>query len=1486
MAPKILCAGSQEKVFITFVNFSQPVDVMFAVMENEETSLVVTPLKVFKTPCGCVEIDLPVIDKPRMVVSLIMYAKRTMMQCEEFEIVDSIKVYLDACNSETFIETDKPMYKPGQKVQFRVLTLLSDLRPDLTEVSKIWIEAPAGIHMAQWLSVKTVDGLIDLSMPMSTDPPMGEWKIKVRHHDREFTQTFTVGEYVLPKFEVMIKGPDYVLAPGGEEDIMVCGKYTHGQPVRGSIKLHVSVSSNQNAKLEQSADTDMYGCHIFEVNLRDIPWDIVGYINPSYTKLVIKAEFEEAATRTVIEKTVDDIMITEIPLELKFSVPSTFKPGLPFSGMLLFNDPVGNPLAGETSLIVATAGKPEDLLNEIVISNDRGIAFFTIEDVPLDVEYISLTAVSDGLTPDKKSRANSHVKPQYSPSKSFLHIDPVNERAEVNSYQTLTIHMTSQEPEYNGVYLHTVMMARGNILLDVESIIPPEEIDAFRRPGQYGIYPVNTDDMGMKEYVYSMHMIASDVPIHILQKDKVKTTRRRFKVSYDMSPSVTVMAYYVRNNGEVVADTVTIPVEEVFQNQVDINFAEYVKQPGENTTLNILAKPSSLCAYGVVDKSVHLLGGDNRITKEKVFKALEDLQLSAEGGFAETHSKRCSGGGGYGRAMPMFGGGGGFPGPSPSLMDASQSFKDLGVVYLTNLQVETAPCPEVVPVFYRGPMLEDGMPVPVAMPMLAMAEGSPMIAEAAMAVTAVEGGGAPDVRSYFPETWLYNIKRVNSDGEAQISIQLPHTITEWVGHGFCTSTRFGAGVSDLTRLTAFQPFFVDMTLPYSVIRNEYVPVTVLVFNYVAKCLVVELTLQPSSHFEIDEQNRKAHICVCGGQSGPSSFYIKAVTIGTVPIEVRAVSVVDSDDWCQGQEMDTSEDGFSDAIRKPLLVKPEGVETEQVFSAYFCPDDYEGGRYEEVISLQDLPDNYVSGSERGIVTVTGDMLGPTIDNLDHLLRIPTGCGEQNMIGFVPNIFVLHYLKGINKLPKDVEAKAKENMEIGYQRELNYQHSDGSYSAFGDRDPSGSTWLTAFVVRSFLQAKHYIYVDQRDLDKSMGWLRRQQRADGCFESHGQVIHKDMMGSVNDEVTLTAYVVISLIEAEVAYNDAQIKKAIGCLESKIDINSADMYTLAIASYAFILSGHPHKDDILARLAMLAVDSDDGVRHWEGRPEPVPEGERPPYLHHQASSQHIEITSYVLLTYIRAYAKTQALVYGNPVARWIVGQRNANGGFASTQDTVMALQALAEYGMMAYVGSHQNVKLQIKFSCEPHTHWKYVRDHNRLLLQTLPVPQVPVQIKMNATGPGCAMTQVIVTYNVYPEEPKVPPFAIRFEYSESRDNNPAPCSTFSVNVCARYNGEDEFSNMAVLQVRMVSGFEADANAIRMLRSLPPPNLKRVEEEGKDVFFYFDQLGHEETCVDFLARRDIFVKAPRDGVITVFDYYEKALSSSQLYNFECHGVA
>lgn len=37
------------------------------------------------------------------------------------------------------------------------------------------------------------------------------------------------------------------------------------------------------------------------------------------------------------------------------------------------------------------------------------------------------------------------------------------------------------------------------------------------------------------------------------------------------------------------------------------------------------------------------------------------------------------------------------------------------------------------------------------------------------------------------------------------------------------------------------------------------------------------------------------------------------------------------------------------------------------------------------------------------------MGPVMANLDSLVQMPYGCGEQNMINFVPNIVAVNYMK---------------------------------------------------------------------------------------------------------------------------------------------------------------------------------------------------------------------------------------------------------------------------------------------------------------------------------------------------------------------------------------------------------------------------------------------------------------------------------------------
>lgn len=59
----------------------------------------------------------------------------------------------------------------------------------------------------------------------------------------------------------------------------------------------------------------------------------------------------------------------------------------------------------------------------------------------------------------------------------------------------------------------------------------------------------------------------------------------------------------------------------------------------------------------------------------------------------------------------------------------------------------------------------------------------------------------------------------------------------------------------------------------------------------------------------------------------------------------------------------------------------------------------------------------------------------MQNLQNLLQMPYGCGEQNMVLFVPNIYVLNYLNETQQLSETIKSKAIGYLVSGEQFYLN-------------------------------------------------------------------------------------------------------------------------------------------------------------------------------------------------------------------------------------------------------------------------------------------------------------------------------------------------------------------------------------------------------------------------------------------------------------------
>lgn len=90
--------------------------------------------------------------------------------------------------------------------------------------------------------------------------------------------------------------------------------------------------------------------------------------------------------------------------------------------------------------------------------------------------------------------------------------------------------------------------------------------------------------------------------------------------------------------------------------------------------------------------------------------------------------------------------------------------------------------------------------------------------------------------------WTLYSHSSSSSGVAEMEMAVPDTITEWKAGALCLSNDTGLGLSSVVPLQAFQPFFVELTLPYSVIRGEAFILTATVLNYLPTSMRVNTFL--------------------------------------------------------------------------------------------------------------------------------------------------------------------------------------------------------------------------------------------------------------------------------------------------------------------------------------------------------------------------------------------------------------------------------------------------------------------------------------------------------------------------------------------------------------------------------------------------------------------------------------------------------------------
>ncbi|KAM9115091.1 complement C3-like [Pangshura tecta] len=703
-----------------------------------------------------------------------------------------------------------------------------------------------------------------------------------------------------------------------------------------------------------------------------------------------------------------------------------------------------------------------------------------------------------------------------------------------------------------------------------------------------------------------------------------------------------------------------------------------------------------------------------------------------------------------------------------------------------------------------------------------------------------------------------------------INKYLPDSITTW--HILAVSLRKDKGlcVSEPYEVLVKVPFFVDLRLPHSVVRNEQLELRAVVHNYHEDeeelQVLVELPYQEQLCSPArQEKSFRQRLRVPRGSSGPCASVVVPLELGSVMVELRALA--------QGL-------GFRDIVRRMLNVQVGGEIRRLSQSIILNP---KGQLQQELVRGHHL-ENLVPDTDAEVfISVQGDLLGETLvgglrsSTLQKLITLPYGCVEQNIFSVTPNIILTHYLdttKQWDQIGVELRDQAVENIAHGYARQRGYRERDGSYKPY--QGSTGSTWLTAYILKVFAMALRLgTAISPSELCASARWLIGQrQEPSGRFREDAAIYTPAMQGgyrSSNADASLTAFVLVALKEAEsICGNRVNelphgLQKAQGYLESRLR-NLQNPYSVAISSYALALVNSPLANAVLDNFA-----SHDRT-HW-----PVDQ-------HMDRSLYSIEATAYGLL---------QKLTLGrfeetHPIVRWLVESREFGGGYESTQTTVIGMQALAQYRAATPTEKVVDLKVRVSTPTRKLPELWHIDNSNAYLQRSSSKKYYAHEaLNITASGTGTGTVTLLTVYHTLPpaREPECQAFwlAVTVEDVPEDKKKQDDINTFRLRLQARSLGLRD-ATMTIIDISLLTGFEPNLGDLKQLTNSVEQYIFLFESKGtmsnNSVVLYFTQISNQtDTEVGFRIHQRSQLGMLQPAVVTIYEYYEPARRCSRFYN-------
>jgi uncharacterized protein YfaS (alpha-2-macroglobulin family) len=363
----------------------------------------------------------------------------------------------------------------------------------------------------------------------------------------------------------------------------------------------------------------------------------------------------------------------------------------------------------------------------------------------------------------------------------------------------------------------------------------------------------------------------------------------------------------------------------------------------------------------------------------------------------------------------------------------------------------------------------------VAVPMVGPA---PTAAAPAEAMPARAGDAALQqgltVREEFADTAFWQaVVTTDAGGRATVQVTLPDNLTTWVMRGVALTadTRVGEGTGELV---STKPLLVRPVTPRFFVVGDVVELTANVSNLTNAPLATEVALSADGVTVTSPLTQT--IQVPANDEASATWQVTVLDVESADLVFSAVS---------GQ--------LSDAARPRIATAPGGRIPVYRYSA---PETVATGgqidRADARVEAVALPPNVDARLGELRIRIDPSLAAGVLDGLQALKEYPYDTVEATVSRFVPNVVALRTLRQLGVTNAELEARLPALVSDALDQLYLWQNADGGWGWWSDDE--SNPYISAYVVFGMLRAREAGFTVRDDvLARGLEYLATQLAAD---------------------------------------------------------------------------------------------------------------------------------------------------------------------------------------------------------------------------------------------------------------------------------------------------------------------------------------------------------------------------------------------------------